>query len=71
MSFIDNFLGQNQLACASSKYDGPPTKPRTIRETLQDQMAYHSNKIKDLQAALDAMTPDVEKAFDALQKLSF
>lgn len=44
-------------------------KPRTLREQVQDQIAFHTAKIADLQDALDALTPDIEKALNALQKL--
>jgi len=44
-------------------------KPRSLREQIQDQIAYHGGKIEDLIAAKAALTPDVEKALDALPKL--
>lgn len=47
-----------------------PARPRTIREQLEDQIAHHKAKIADLEAACEALTPDVEKALDALQKLA-
>ena len=45
--------------------------PRTIRESLQDQIAGYKAKIADLEAACEALTPDVEKALNALQKISY
>lgn len=45
-------------------------KPRTFRETVQDQIAYHKSKIQDLQEVLDSMTPEVEKFVEALQKIN-
>jgi prefoldin subunit 5 len=60
-----NYPAQEKLAAA-----GAVLKMRTLREQLQDQIAYHEAKIADLKAACDALTPDVEKALDALQKLS-
>lgn len=44
-------------------------KPRTLREQLTDRIAGHNAQIANLQEALDALTPDVEKALNALQKL--
>lgn len=45
-------------------------KPRTLREQIQDRIAGHKAQIVSLQEALDALTPDVEKALNALQKIS-
>ena len=45
-------------------------KPRTFRETVQDQIAYHLSKIEDLQGVLESMTPEVEKFVEALQKIN-
>mgnify|MGYP001599360064 CR=1 FL=1 len=45
-------------------------KPRTLREQIQDRIAGHNAQIVSLQEALDALTPDVEKALNALQKIS-
>jgi hypothetical protein len=47
---------------------GQLMKPRTFREQMQDQIAQHQAKIKDLQSVLDSMTPEVEKFVEALQK---
>lgn len=44
-------------------------KQRTLREQLQDRLARHQREMADVQEALDALTPDVEKALNALQKL--
>ena len=43
-------------------------KQRTFRETINDQILFHNNKIKELQDVLDSLTPDVEKFIEALQK---
>lgn len=66
--------GGNYPNATSAPYDSgqnalTPFKPRTIREQVQDQIAHHTAKVADLQEALDALTPDVEKALNALQKL--
>lgn len=64
-------LNRMEAQCApSTAYDLPKTiTPRTLREQLNDQIAYHEAKIADLREAADALTPDVEKALNALQKL--
>lgn len=51
-----------------AKQTGQLIKPRTFREQIQDQIAHHESKIKDLQSVLDSMTPEVEKFVEALQK---
>lgn len=45
-------------------------KQRTFREQMQDQISHHQSKIKDLQAVLDSLTPEVEKFVEAVQKIS-
>jgi len=65
-------FGLNRLSepmGAECQKSAMPMKPRTLREQLQDQMAYHRSKIADLEEACEALTPDVEKALNALQKL--
>mgnify|MGYP001558872843 CR=1 FL=1 len=67
-------LGGNypQNAMCETKQAGPlesPIRPRTLREQLQDRIAGHNAQIANLQEACDALTPDVEKALNALQKL--
>lgn len=44
-------------------------KPRTFRETIQDQMTHHESKRAELQAVLDSLTPEVEKFVEAMQRL--
>ena len=43
--------------------------PRTLREQIGDRVAWHEGQIVNLKAALEALSPDVEKALNALQKL--
>lgn len=59
-------------------YDEPAAKssggiirdrPRTFKETIADQIAYHQAKIADLEAVRDSLTPEVEKFVEAIQKL--
>lgn len=52
---------------------GPVTaRPRTISETIGDQIAYHQRKLDDLKAAQKVLeNTDVLAALEALQKLSF
>ena len=66
----------NQMVRGGS-YDGPAEcspksslmNPRTFKETIQDQIAFHKNKIADLEAVRDSMSPEVEKFVEALQRL--
>jgi len=44
-------------------------KPRTLREQLNDRIAAHKAEIAKLEEALEALSPDVEKALNALSKL--
>jgi hypothetical protein len=44
-------------------------KPLTISEIIDGQIKYHESKIADLKAAKDAVSPDVEKALNALARL--
>jgi len=44
-------------------------KPRTFKETIQDQIAYHKSKIADLEEVRDSLSPEVEKFVEAIQKL--
>lgn len=62
--------GVGQALAESPQTDARMARQRTLREQLQDQIAYHRSKIADLEEACEALTPDVEKALNALQKLS-
>ncbi len=44
-------------------------KPLTVSELLDGQIAYHESKIADLKEAKAAISPDVEKALNALAKI--
>lgn len=44
-------------------------RPRTFKETLADQIAFHERKIAELKAVHDSLTPELEKFVEALQKL--
>lgn len=59
-AFSSEALGQLQTKVAP---------PRTLREQIQDQIRYHESKIVDLEAAVEALSPEVEKALNALGKL--
>jgi hypothetical protein len=43
--------------------------PRTFKETIGDQLAYHERKIAELKAVYNSLTPELEKFVEALQKL--
>lgn len=45
------------------------SKPRTLTEQLNDKIAYHEFEVTKLKEALAALTPDVERALNALSKL--
>lgn len=53
---------------ASAMVGGQLMKQRTFREQMQDQIAHHKARIKDLEGVLESMTPEVEKFVEALQK---
>jgi len=42
---------------------------RTVTEKIQDRLAYHKGEIVKLEEALAALTPDIERALNALSKL--
>lgn len=44
-------------------------RPQTLTEMLDNQIAYYEKKIADLKEAKSAISPDVEKALNALAKL--
>lgn len=56
-----------EIATAKSPY---PVKQRTLREEIGDQIKFHEARIQKLNDALNSLTPDVEKALNALQQLS-
>ena len=71
MSFnfgLNKYDGVGPLKYAYEEPTGQAA-PRTLRQQLQDQIAFHRSKVDDLQAAVESLTPDVEKALNALQKL--
>lgn len=45
------------------------SRPQTITEMLDSQILYYQSKIDDLKAAKEAISPDVERALNALAKL--
>ncbi len=59
------------------EYDGPTQaktlagsyRPQTLTEMLDTQIAFHEKKIADLREAKAAISPDVERALNALAKL--
>ena len=64
---IGGYGGEAMAKCV----EGPSSlyKPRSLREQLTDRIAQHQAQIDNLKEALDAMTPEVERALNALQKL--
>jgi hypothetical protein len=46
-----------------------PYKSRTFKETIQDQISFHENKVAELKAVRDSLTPEIETFVEALQKL--
>jgi len=54
----ENMLGGNSIV-----------KPRTFKETIQDQIAFYKSKIADLEEVRDSLSPEVEKFVEAIQKL--
>lgn len=54
----------NQLVGRIAK----PNRP-TVRQELERRIAEHKQIIKDLEAARDALTPEIETALNALRKV--
>lgn len=48
---------------------GGTVMPQTVSQLLDAQIKYHESKIADLKAAKEAISPDVERALNALAKL--
>lgn len=44
-------------------------KPRTFKETIEDQISFHKNKIAELEAVKNSLTPEIEKFVETIQKL--
>ena len=66
---LNKYAGAECESPSTARQVGQLARPRTLREQLQDQIAHHKAKIADLEEACEALTPDVEKALNALQKL--
>lgn len=73
---ILNSLRRNQLDrpydenCAKQAGSMEGTsRPQTITELIDAQIGYHQTKINDLKAAKEAISPEVEKALNALAKI--
>lgn len=60
----------NQAVGAAIQNSYPAVKRRTIREQITDKIAFHKSEVTNLEAALDALTPEVEKFIDAAQKVN-
>lgn len=70
---ILNSLRHGNLASEES-YDSPKailgaSRPQTVSELLDGQIAFHTKKIADLKEAKAAISPEVERALNALAKL--
>ena len=71
MSMFSQMVGgyggpENAIAKSSSS---TAYTPRTFKETINDQIAFHKAKIADLEAVRDSMSPEVEKFVEAIQRL--
>lgn len=58
---------------SDSPYEGKTlttsARPQTLTEMLDSQIAFYEKKISDLQDAKAAISPEVERALNALAKL--
>jgi hypothetical protein len=54
----------NQLVGRQGKFNRP-----TVRQELDRRIAEHQQIIKDLEAAKNALTPEIETALNALRKV--
>jgi len=73
MDILRNLKYQNQGESDSPKQAGTlagVSRPQTITELINAQITYHQNKIDDLKSAKEAISPEVEKALNALAKIS-
>lgn len=74
MDFISRALGS--MGSSEKQYNpsmgmqNSLAKPRSFREQLKDQIAYHKAKIESIQAVLDSLTPEVENFIEALNKMN-
>lgn len=71
---MDIFGGMQKNYAMEQASQGPmaPGRPRTIAETIADQVAYHERKLADLKAAQEVLkNSEVLAALEALQKLSW
>lgn len=49
---------------------GRIVKRRTFKEQINDEIASHQARIKELQEVLDSLSPEVERFVEAVQKIS-
>ena len=61
--------GFDQGNTASVSTEKSLYKPRTFKETIQDQIVFHQAKVTELEAVRDSLTPEIEKFVEAIQKL--
>jgi hypothetical protein len=73
MSIFNQMIRGGGECATSPSYEGMQNvakyQPRTFKETIADQIAFHQRKIAELQAVKDSLTPEVEAFVEALQKL--
>ena len=69
MSMFSNMIqgGYNQMEAKSSSPLG--YNPRTFKQSIEDQIAHHKNKLAELEAVKESLTPEIEKFVEAMQKL--
>ena len=48
---------------------GQLVRPRTFKESIADQIAYHQRKVEELQAVHNSLTPEIERFVEAMQQL--
>lgn len=77
MSLFSQMLRGGNMPETSGQYDiekygaasGLAIKPRTFKENIQDQIAYHKRKVAELEEVRDSLSPEIEKFVEAMQKL--
>lgn len=68
--FNQMLRGGSNMDSMQAKEAGPiGYKPRTFKQTIEDQIAHHKSKVAELEAVRDSMTPEIEKFVEAMQKL--
>ena len=72
MDIIRSLRNQGNLAegAETKQAISASSRPQTLTEMIDGQISYFEKKIADLKEAKAAISPEVEKAINALAKIS-